>query len=251
MESIYLPCGEGLTAGTLEQAFPFAVKPGHVAALVGGGGKTTLMYALAELACRRGLRTAVTTSTHIAIPDSGVLCHSLEDCRALWQAGRYAVWARPVREPGKLGPLEPEEFQTLYGTADLLLVEADGAKHHPCKVPASYEPVIPAQADVVIGVIGITACGRPLSDACFRWDLAAELLRCGPEHQLTPADLATILLSERGTRRDVCERSFCAVINQCDNAHLLRLGREVLDLLPTDGSVRRVLTALAPADSLT
>lgn len=51
-----------------EQAFPFLGEKKHIISLVGGGGKTTLLYALAGYYRAKGWRTAVTTTTHIAHP---------------------------------------------------------------------------------------------------------------------------------------------------------------------------------------
>ena len=50
--------------------------------------------------------------------------------------------------------------------ADIVLIEADGAKRNPCKVPASHEPVIVAASDIVISDgISVRAghhCAQPL-----------------------------------------------------------------------------------------
>ena len=40
------------------------------------------------------------------------------------------------------------------------MIEADGAKRLPLKVPGEWEPVIPDFTDLVVGVIGMDAVGR-------------------------------------------------------------------------------------------
>ena len=230
-----------MTEGSLDGFFPFLNEKGHVIALVGAGGKTTLMYELARLFCDRGWRTAVTTTTRILPPAHCPTCHTMEACRARWDRGEYAVWARDL-DGGKLGALEAEDFALLRKTADQLLVEADGARRMACKGPAAHEPVIPAGADTVIGVAGLDALGQSIEAACFRPRETAALLGCDVDHILTAADLAAILTSEAGTRKGVGDRAYYAVLNKCDDPERREQGEQVLRRLG-EGAV---MTAFAP-----
>ena len=72
------------------EALPFLGETGHVISLVGGGGKTTLLYALARWYSAQGQRVLVSTTTHIQRPDANYAPD--EAARdALWQAGTYAA----------------------------------------------------------------------------------------------------------------------------------------------------------------
>lgn len=51
-----------------EQTFPFLREKGHVVSLVGGGGKTTLLYALSAHCAAKGWRVLTSTTTHIRKP---------------------------------------------------------------------------------------------------------------------------------------------------------------------------------------
>lgn len=51
-----------------EQCFPFLREKGHVVSLVGGGGKTTLLYALSAYCTAKGWRVLTSTTTHIRKP---------------------------------------------------------------------------------------------------------------------------------------------------------------------------------------
>ena len=55
-----------------EQQFPFLAEKGHVVSLVGGGGKTTLLYAMASHCAQKGWRVLVSTTTHILRPENGL-----------------------------------------------------------------------------------------------------------------------------------------------------------------------------------
>ena len=48
-----------------EAQFPFLAEKGHVVSLVGGGGKTTLLYQLSAHCARKGWRVLAATTTHI------------------------------------------------------------------------------------------------------------------------------------------------------------------------------------------
>ena len=154
------------------EALPFLGETGHVISLVGGGGKTTLLYALARWYSAQGQRVLVSTTTHIQRPDANYATD--EAARdALWQAGTYAV-AGVSAEGGKL--TMPPHLADWIAEADTVLLEADGAKRHPCKAPAAHEPVLLRSSDIVLAAAGLSAVGKPLQDVCFRLEAACTLL---------------------------------------------------------------------------
>ena len=51
-----------------EQKFPFLREKGHVVSLIGGGGKTTLLYVLSAYCTAKGWRVLTATTTHIRKP---------------------------------------------------------------------------------------------------------------------------------------------------------------------------------------
>ena len=50
------------------EALPFLGETGHVISLVGGGGKTTLLYALARWYSAQGQRVLAVSYTHLTLP---------------------------------------------------------------------------------------------------------------------------------------------------------------------------------------
>lgn len=230
---------EKLAAGTPKTALEFLLERGRVISLVGGGGKTTLMYALAQAACERGLRAAVTTTTHIGLPTR--LCRTMDDCRACWAAGTYAVCGEET--DGKLSAPAPALMEALLAEAQVLLVEADGARRLPCKAPAAHEPVILPQTDVVIAVMGLDALDKPVQEICLRADVVQALLGCAPAHRITGEDMVKLLCDERGSRKGVGGREYVVVLNKCDDAQRLEAGRQMLTMLRERGLMHAVLTA--------
>lgn len=206
----------------------------HIICLVGGGGKTTIMYELAHFYASQSLKVLVLTSTHILRPAQ----YYAEDetaVQALWAQGSYAVIGMSEPASCKLTAPGSELYAELRREADIILCEADGAKHFPCKLPAAHEPVILAECDVVLAVCGADALARRLSEVCFRWQLGAVWLTAGDnignavlaERLIDVELLARILTDERGARKNVGKREYYVVLNKCDTisdeqAHAVR-----------------------------
>lgn len=188
----------------------------HNICLVGGGGKTTVMYELAAAWAACGRKVLVLTSTHIMQPADGSFAADVPAVQNLWQQGRYAVIGTPEPATGKLTAPPQFLYEELKLQADVILCEADGSKHHPCKAPAAHEPVLLPDSDIVLAVAGTDALGRPLAQACQRPQLSAELLNCSLDSVIDEQTLAALLLSEQGARKNVGTRGFYIVLNKCD-----------------------------------
>lgn len=188
----------------------------HNICLVGGGGKTTVMYELAAAWAACGRKVLVLTSTHILCPADGSFAADAAAVHNLWQQRRYAVIGTQELATSKLKAPPQDLYEALKLQADVILCEADGSRHHPCKVPAAHEPVLLPDSDIVLAVAGLDALGRPLAQACQRPQLAAELLGCSLDSVIDEQMLAALLLSEQGARKNVGARTYYIVLNKCD-----------------------------------
>ena len=188
----------------------------HNICLVGGGGKTTVMYELATVWAACGRKVLVLTSTHILQPADGSFAADAAAVQNLWQQGRYAVIGTPELSTGKLTAPPQGLYNELKLQADVILCEADGSRHLPCKAPAAHEPVLLPDCDMVLAVAGMDALGRPLAQACQRPQLAAALLGCSLDSVIDEQMLAALLLSEQGARKNVGARAYYIVLNKCD-----------------------------------
>lgn len=216
--------------------------------LVGGGGKSTLMYFLAEECAKEGKKVLISTTTHIYAPAAEYYASCEMAARKLWEEGKFAVIGTPVPEKGKLKMPERALLEELMEQADVVFLESDGAKGHPCKVPKSHEPVLHPQSNLVIGVFGLSAIGKPLREVCFRLEEAVELLGVEEDHVLTPEDAAELLSSPVGTRKNVGERQYCVILNQCDDGPRRRMGTEIAQRLAALGVPDVVMTAFDPEE---
>lgn len=194
----------------------------HLTAITGGGGKTTLMLALATLAARQGKSVLLTTTTHLAWPPPQwlPLCPPEEIAAQRPAPGQLLLCGSPC-SPRRMTGLPPEEIAPL--PFDVILVEADGSAHLPLKVHRVDEPVIPPGTDFTIQVAGLSALGRPVKETVHRHSLAglteAELV--------TPALVARLLLL--GQAR--CPSPSLALLNQADAPAEREAGAEIAALL--------------------
>ncbi|MBN2569627.1 MAG: putative selenium-dependent hydroxylase accessory protein YqeC, partial [Deltaproteobacteria bacterium] len=169
---------------TLRNAFQIA--SGEVISLVGGGGKTTLMFALARELAISGKVVITTTTTKIFPPDStDSPCLLISgDAREIIdfivkegpRKGHVTIASEVELAPGKLRGIPPELISMLSEMESVatIIVEADGAAHRSLKAPnIDYEPVIPANSSLVIPVIGIDVLGCEMREEyVFRSDIA-------------------------------------------------------------------------------
>ena len=174
----------------------------RVIAFVGGGGKTTLIYELARELAGVGKQVLVTTTTHMKEPEKK------------WEAD-HTVGVPCEEQLGKIKGVSEEEYRKLKDRCDILLVEADGAKRKPLKAPAEHEPVIPKDADMVIGMAGASAIGKTIEEGCHRAELVGKLLGKNITEVITVEDLVKVLKSEQGQKKQVSQ-IYRMVIGQAD-----------------------------------
>lgn len=237
-----------VTPGALQRTLGFFGSDRRIISLVGGGGKSTVMYFAAQTCAKQGKKVLVTTTTNIYMPNPSLYSRSAAEAQALWQQGKIAVIGTPMPGKGKLKMPEEALLQELLPKADVAFIEADGSKHFPCKVPRAGEPVLLPECDTVIAVMGLSAIGKPVREVCFRLPEVQQLLGVEEDHLLTEEDAARILWSSFGGRKDVGDRDYCVVLNQCDDGPRRRAGNLIAGYLAEFGVIQVVMTAFDPAE---
>ena len=229
------------TVSDVNIEFTFLQEDGHVVSLVGAGGKTTLMYALAQAFTRSGKKAIITTTTHIQRPDGYPVAEDNQTLAMLLRTEPVVVVGKDAGH-NKLKMPDGLDLIDYQKMAELVLIEADGAKRLPCKVPDAGEPVILPGCDIVLGVVGLDALGKPLGEVCFRKLRVMEFLQTDENHCMEPEDLAAILASEYGTRKAVAGREYYAVLNKCDNMSRMEQANKIKMLLAGKGISKVVCT---------
>lgn len=170
------------------------IRPG-ITALVGGGGKTTMLYTLAaELAVEK--RVICCTTTHIFAPAHMPVLHSQTpaELREVLAQNRCICVGRPAKAGKLTAPELPVE--TLAALADCVLVEADGSRRLPCKAHRPNEPVVPPNTGQIIVLVGASCFGRPVREAVHRPEEFWFLTGLELEDLVTPEAVAELLQSE-------------------------------------------------------
>lgn len=193
-----------------------------VTAVIGSGGKSTLLQVLAGELRSRGTVLLCTTTRMYPAESAVTLCAPAEaELReALTAFG--VVCAGTLAAGGKLAALELS-MEMLCKLADYVLVEADGSKRLPLKAHAPHEPVVPEEAGQTICVVGLTGLGRPIREAAHRSSRYAELAGTDEDALVTPALAARVLRAENLADR--------CLLNQADDAARQALGRELQSAL--------------------
>ncbi len=191
------------------QTFATLADRGDVVAIVGAGGKTTTMFALAEALAARGLRVVTTKSTAIHRPtlarSPGVFvvpperwAAELPELLAERRVITVVTGAPSDRRWDGVPPELADELRVQAG-ADVAIVEADGARRRLLKAPAPHEPAMPPMATIVMPVASLRAVGKPLIGRhAHRPELVAEVLGIEPGTRLRGEHIAGLLLSPHG-----------------------------------------------------
>lgn len=235
------------------------IKPGEVISLVGGGGKTTLMFALAAELGTHGL-VITTTTTRILEPASEetplliVEPDEVEILSLLRQnTGRYRhiTLASERLDGGKLRGISPELVVGIAGLSEVAytIIEADGSKHRPLKAPNDTEPVIPPNTSLVIAVVGIDAVGCCLTEEkVFRSEIAAGLLGLPLGAVVSSQSIARLVTHPAGIARGSPPQArIVPFLNKMDLDQNLVKGRDLASRIMAIGhpQIKRVVLGQA------
>lgn len=185
----------------------------RVTALVGGGGKTSLMYSLAAEMVERGKKVVTSTTTKICAPEfkeSPCLILLKDDPTlrglpdSLREFGQVTVGASVDASTGKLTGIDSVSIERCLESADHVIVEADGSARRSIKAPEAWEPVIPPSANLVVAVVGMDCIGKPVSDqSVFRWERFTQITGLRNGDIITPMSVARLLAHPEGGLKGV------------------------------------------------
>lgn len=224
--------------------------PGAVYAFVGAGGKTTAILKVAELCAGQGMRVRITTTTRFGreevsryplafASDAGGFLEAVD------AAERVCVIASaPDGSASKLLGVDPLFIDAVRPRSDLLiLVEADGARHRPLKVPTARDPVIPRISAAVFGLMGASGFGEAIAEEhCYNHEAALRLLgRTGGSFDAP--GLAVLAVHPEGLRKGVLPgMAFHVIINQADLSEKRTIAHEAVSAIRAAGAGATLLS---------
>ena len=239
-----------------------------VISVIGGGGKTSLLYRLSRELAADGFRVALTTTTHMMIPQTFPWTESIDDAVHMLSKEPALIVHRVSLDlseaPGlsktpslseassknsdRCVGISAAEYDILRKEADIILVEADGARQLPLKAAAAHEPVIMWDSDYVIAVAGVDAMGRPLQEVCHRPQLAADYFGLPLDTAVTEEIVVNLLTDPvigqmKGVgecRQSQSARQVRVLINKADDEKRRKSAFNICDMLSSQGIISAV-----------
>jgi probable selenium-dependent hydroxylase accessory protein YqeC len=234
---------------------------GDVVSIVGSGGKTTLMYCLARELAKQGKRVIVTTTTKIFIPhpsESPRLIVSdkeevlINKSQELLKKEKLITLAKRFIGT-KLEGLPPDLIDKIreHGIGDIILNEADGAKHRSLKAPNETEPVIPSCTTWTLPVVGLDGIGKiNTEEYVFRPEYFSRLTGIKEGDVITSKSVSQVILSPEGLTKGTPQKARIALIlNKGDIEGGLEVGKEIAMLIAkakNKSIVKVLITSLIP-----
>lgn len=199
-----------------------------VVSLIGGGGKTTLLYLLGLSLAQSGAAVLLTTTTHLGFPPpDGVPFFSPASKEELCEAaekGKAILAAFPALR-GKVQGIPNEWFRPAMAAYDYILIEADGSRNLPLKWHHSHEPCIPPETELLIQLSGLSALGKRAEDVLHRQPSSF----LAKDRIITAEDIAALQM--RAYAHTGFPGRKISLLNQADTAALEAEGRHIAALL--------------------
>jgi len=190
----------------------YGLAEGDAVAVVGAGGRGSLIRALAADAIHSGLSVIVTATTRSRpTPDFQGLQVRGDGTDLVDRVASGLTPGAAVLATGEMGAndriaaLGNADIEALLALgAGLTLIDADGAGGRLFKAPADHEPVIPAGCNHVIVCASLAVLGRPLGrENVHRPEVVMELAPCVPGAIITADTIVEVFTHAEGGRKGV------------------------------------------------
>jgi probable selenium-dependent hydroxylase accessory protein YqeC len=205
------------------------IKAREVISLVGAGGKTTLMFGLAQELFLSGKKVVTTTTTKILTPTPGKTSSLFIDpdeekikdfVRRQLDQHRHITVGMGRLESGKLKGISPNLVNGLWSLRgiDTIIIEADGAAGRPVKAPRENEPVIPASTTLVVAMLGVDGMEMELSEEnVFQPERISHITGIPIGERLTDEAMALLMTHPEGLFKGIPSSSrVVAFLNKVD-----------------------------------
>ena len=190
-----------------------------IIAVVGSGGKSTLLTSGGRALSAQGARVVLATSTHMLPPSNMSLLDGVERLDAVLARDGIAAVGALDATTGKVAE-PPCGIDALAAHADYVLVEADGSRCLPLKAHATWEPVIPARASLAVLVVGASGFERPIARTVHRPEVFCALTGAKLEAPATPELDARAIAAE-----GLVDANGLVIVNQADDDRAARQAR--------------------------
>jgi len=139
----------------------------QIITIVGAGGKTSIMFDMGKKLKLQNRKVLITTTTKIYIPDKRHSDEMLLGKKELFDSykppkGSVTTSGKKVVQGNKYKGYNIEEIDYIRNKNifDYIIIEGDGAKKRPLKAPRNFEPLVPKNTDILLGVIGMDVLNK-------------------------------------------------------------------------------------------
>lgn len=209
-----------MDGGVLKLYEALGISSGDVVAFAGAGGKSSAIRHMAAELSAAGMKVVVSPTTKMGLTEIGdlgplVVSEDLTELRngvraALDSSGVVVLGGERISK-SRIGGVPPEHFGEIARLVDVVLVEADGARHRSIKGTAEYEPLLPDNVSLVVAVGGIDALGKSVEpENVHRPEIFAELTGVNLGGSITASAFARAL--SKGSLRGLPASSRAAVL---------------------------------------
>jgi len=230
---------------TMELLKAFNFSKQGVISLIGGGGKTSLMFDLAKALVQSGRTVLTTSTTKIFYPSKNdspelIITQDMDDLmqksrRLLKEVPHFTAGCSLDPEKGKIIGFSSQFIDKLWEQHlfDWIIVEADGARRMPIKSSADHEPVIPPKSTHLILVTGLDAVGTPLDDHhVHRSEIFSQNTGLPMGSALTEKSMSIGLAVEMKKAKNSCPHAFGTVfLNKADTPDEINSGKKIATYL--------------------
>lgn len=195
------------------------IASGSVIAVVGCGGKTSLIELLArQNADKRVLITPTTKMFPISAPDVMMRNTVYSSLRHMPKSG-ISLLGQINKQSGKLEALPESALYSLIPKYDIVFIEADGSRGLPCKGWVGDEPIIPICATHTVGVVTMDALGRAAAnDIVHNLSAFLELTGLNEGDVITGQALENMVCLQEGMYRNSFGKRYLVVNKVQDEA---------------------------------
>lgn len=183
--------------------------------ITGGGGKTSLSYALGNFCAASG-KALFTTTTKIFPPSDGEVVNiyigTADGCIAKLEKLPEKSFTLAAKEKigDKFSGYAPEETDAIAQSpaVEKVIVEADGSRGLSLKGYEDWEPPVPQATTLQIVVVGADVFISPMCGAnVFRFDLLREKYGMSDGEKLSLANFAAIVSNRSGYLKNSPEKA--------------------------------------------
>jgi molybdenum cofactor cytidylyltransferase len=237
---------------SVASALGLEAPPGLVS-IVGGGGKSSLLFALGR---ELPGRVVMTTTTRIFAAQMNCASRVCTLAEASWrdaldrfEESLLVVGAAEGERALGVPPELPGQLLA-HPRVDWVVTEADGSRMRPVKAPGAHEPVVPAETTMLVPVVGIDALAGPITQVAHRPERVCAITGLEPEQTLTEEALALLLTSPEGGLKGAPRSARVAfLINKVESPEQQQAARRVASCALREARVERVVVgALCPGD---